>query len=47
MGELLEKLETIHGEKQYGYLPETIKKIVDESIDQMKWLPMVVQCYEN
>ncbi|MBP8640241.1 MAG: SEL1-like repeat protein [Oscillospiraceae bacterium] len=43
--ELSQQLESIHGKKQYGYLPKKLKTLVDEIIDQMERLPVVAECY--
>ncbi|NCB75025.1 MAG: sel1 repeat family protein [Clostridia bacterium] len=43
--ELSQQLESVHGKKQYGYLPKKLKTLVDEIVDQMERLPVVAQCY--
>ena len=44
---LASELKTVKGKKQYGYLPQRIKKQVDEIVDQMARLPSVQACYEK
>lgn len=44
--QLAAQLETVNGKKSYGYLPKSVKKTVDEIVDQMERLPMVNECYE-
>ncbi|WP_363316714.1 MobP3 family relaxase [uncultured Dysosmobacter sp.] len=46
MQELAAQLETVKGKKSYGYLLKSIKKTVDEIVDQMERLPVVNDCYE-
>jgi len=46
MQELAAQLETVKGKKSYGYLSKSVKKTVDEIIDQMEQLPVVNECYE-
>ncbi len=43
---LASQLETVQGQKKYGYLPKAVKKTVDEIVDQMESLPIVSDCYE-
>lgn len=43
--ELSQQLESVHGKKQYGYLPKKLKTLVDEIVDQMERLPVVAECY--
>lgn len=45
--ELSMKLETVQGKKSYGYLPKSVKKLVDGVIDEMERLPIVRECYER
>ena len=45
--ELSQQLESVHGKKQYGYLPKKLKTLVDEIVDQMERLPVVAECYER
>ena len=45
--ELSMKLETVQGKKSYGYLPKSIKKLVDNVVDEMERLPIVRECYER
>lgn len=40
-------LKKVKGKKQYGYLSKTVKKQVDEIVDQMARLPSVQKCYEK
>ncbi|WP_298016581.1 MobP3 family relaxase [uncultured Dysosmobacter sp.] len=44
--QLAAQLETVKGKKSYGYLPKSVKKTVDEIVDQMEQLPVVNECYE-
>lgn len=46
MQNLSVQLGTVKGKKSYGYLPKSVKKIVDEIVDQMERLPVVEECYE-
>ncbi|NCB75095.1 MAG: sel1 repeat family protein [Clostridia bacterium] len=43
--ELSQQLESLHGKKQYGYLPKKLKTMVDEIVDQMERLQVVAECY--
>lgn len=45
MTQLVSSLESSTGKKQYGYLPKSTKRIVDEIVDQMERLPVVAECY--
>lgn len=45
--ELSMKLETVQGKKSYGYLPKSVKKLVDNVVDEMERLPIVRECYER
>lgn len=45
--ELARRLETVKGKKQYGYLPEPLKALADEIVDQMERLPAVAKCYDK
>lgn len=47
MTELVSNLESVTGKKQYGYLPKSAKRIVDEIVNQMERLPVVAKCYEK
>ena len=47
MLELAAQLETVKGKKSYGYLPERLKKLVDEIVDEMERLPGVSRCYDQ
>ena len=44
---LSSELKDVKGKKQYGYLPQRIKKLVDDVVDQMARLPSVQTCYEK
>ena len=41
------QLEIVKGKKKYGYLPKTVKKTVDEIVDQMEQLPVISECYQT
>ena len=45
--ELAQRLDTVGGKKQYGYLPKPVKALVDSIVDQMERLPVVSECYEK
>ena len=45
--ELSMKLETVQGKKTYGYLPKSVKTLVDSVVDEMERLPIVRECYER
>ena len=47
MQKLAEQLEDVKGKKTYGYLPKSVKKTVDEIVDQMERLPIVRECYDR
>lgn len=47
MLKLASRLETVKGKKSYGYLPKSIKAIVDEIVDEMERLPAVSDCYKQ
>lgn len=47
MEQLAGQLETIKGKKSYGYLPKSVKKTVDEVVDQLAELPVVRDCYDR
>ena len=47
MAELSQKLETVKGKKSYGYLPKSLKPLVDRIVDEMERLPTVAECYET
>ena len=47
MAELSRKLETVKGKKSYGYLPKSLKPLVDRIVDEMERLPIVAECYET
>ena len=44
---LAQKLGDVSGKKSYGYLPNPVKKQVDEIVDQMERLPIVNECYQK
>ena len=44
MTELSQKLETVKGKKSYGYLPKSLKPLVDRIVDEMERLPAVAEC---
>ena len=45
--DLSRQLGQVGGRKTYGYLPKPMKKLVDEIVDQMTWLPTVDACYQT
>ena len=45
--ELSRQLGQVSGKKTYGYLPKSMKKLVDEIVDQMTRLPIVNECYQR
>ncbi len=47
MWELAQVLDSVKGQKKYGYLPKPVKKLVDKIVDEMERLPVVAQCYEQ
>ena len=47
MTELSRKLETVRGKKSYGYLPKSLKPLVDRIVDEMEKLPVIAECYET
>ena len=44
---LVSSLETVTGKKQYGYLPKSAKRLVDDIVNQLECLPAVAECYER
>ena len=44
---LSRELKNAKGKKQYGYLSKSVKKQVDDIVDQMARLPSVKSCYEK
>jgi len=44
---LSSELKNVKGKKKYGYLPQRVKKLVDEVVDQMTRLPSVQMCYDK
>ena len=47
MQELVIALGTTKGKKQYGYLPKSVKEIVDSIVDELAKQPEVAACYET
>ena len=47
MEQLVGQLETVKGKKSYGYLPESVKKTVDEAVDKLEELLVVRECYDQ
>lgn len=47
MWELAQALGGVKGQKKYGYLPKPVKRLVDETVDEMERLPTVARCYEQ
>ena len=45
MQELVIALGTAKGKKQYGYLPKSVKEIVDSIVDELAKQPEVAACY--
>ena len=46
MEQLVGQLETVKGKKSYGYLPESVKKTVDEAVDKLEeLLDNIVEMY--
>jgi len=45
MQELVIALGTAKGKKQYGYLPKSVKEIVDSIVDELEKQPEVAACY--
>ena len=45
--DLSRQLGQVGGKKTYGYLPKPMKKLVDETVDQMARLPTVDTCYQT
>lgn len=45
--DLSQQLSQVSGKKSYGYLPKSMKKLVDEIVDQMERLPTVNKCYQT
>ena len=45
MQELVIALGTAKGKKQYGYLPKSVKEIVDSIVDELARQPEVAACY--
>lgn len=47
MGELAQQLGSVKGKKSYGYLSKSLKKLVDEIVNQTERLPVVHRCYQT
>ena len=47
MLDLAQQLGEVKCKKSYGYLTKTLKKQVDEIVDQMERLPVVNECYQK
>ena len=47
MEELSMELGEVTGKKSYGYLPNKLKKQVDQIVDEMEKLPAVSRCYDK
>ena len=47
MQELVFALSSVKGKKQYGYLPNDVKEIVDSIVDELDGQPEVAACYET
>lgn len=47
MQELVFALSSVKGKKQYGYLPNDVKEIVDSIVDELAGQPEVAACYET
>ncbi len=45
--DLSRQLGQVSGKKTYGYLPKSMKKLVDEIVEQMARLPTVDVCYQT
>ena len=43
---LAAQLETVKGKKKYGYLPKTVKKTVNEIVNQLEQMPVINECYQ-
>ena len=46
MRQLVQGLETVGGKKQYGYLKNPLKELVDAIVDELAKQPEVAACYE-
>lgn len=44
--ELSERLKTVKGKKQYGYLPKSVKAMVDEIVDELSEDERIKRLYE-
>ena len=47
MMQLVQKLETTSGKKQYGYLSKSTKELVDRIVDELAKQPEVASCYDE
>lgn len=47
MAQLAQRLETVQGKKQYGYLPKSVKTLVDQVVDELERVNTVAACYEK
>ncbi len=47
MEQLAGQMEIAKGKKPYGYLPNSVKKTVDEVVDKLEELPVVRECYDR
>ena len=45
--ELAGTMKTVNGRKQYGYLPNPVKRMVDDAVDELERIPEVAGCYEH
>ena len=44
---LSRQLGEVKGKKSYGYLPRSMKRQVDEIVDQLEQIPVVNECYQK
>ena len=44
---LSQQLGEVKGKKSYGYLPNPLKRQVDEIVDQLEQIPIVNECYQK
>ena len=47
MFQLSDKLKTVQGKKQYGYLPKNVKHLVDEIVDKLAAQPAIREVYDT
>ena len=45
--QLAQKMDAVNGKKSCGYLPKSVKAIVDSIVNQMEGIPAVAQCYDR